>query len=270
MIRLSRVLLVLFGIPTLLLIYFLFNDQLKEYSYLLLPLGVLIATTFVLQHQIDGWWIRRLNPSLDPKLKAILQSRVSGYSQIFSGKNYSEKDFIVFTHDCEYIGKGIETIPDDIKHLISCHAFYFGDASQSKWPKQYNRIVLYPHPFLSPQYEDQVHSVESHEKDGVLIFSMEQLISSINQPGKVYNIAIHGFAQAYFNLYTVHLSVDDMEIWRRLSENLSVSRTEIEAIVGLDDFDALIPLAHYYIFHSEHIRRIFPECQNLFDQINVE
>ena len=270
MIRLSRIFLVVLAIPTLLLIYFLFNDQGRDYSFLLIPLGVLLAVTFVLQHQIDSWWIRRSDQALDSELKSILNSRFHGFNRTFSGNPYTEKDLIVFTHDCEFIGKGLESVPDDIKHLIASHAFYFGNHTHTKWPGHYNRIALYSHPFISPQYQDQVHSVECHKQDGVIIFSMEQLLSGLNQPGQFYNIAVHGFADAFFNLYPINIALEDEVIWKRLRDNLQIDPTEIRAIVGLEDFSALIPLAHYFIFFPKKTARAFPECQALFDVINAE
>ncbi len=207
---------------------------------------------------------------MDQVLHSILIRKVWKYDDVFLETHYNTTDHIVYTHDCDFIGKGLETIPDDLKHIISAHAFYFGNSSHRKWPRHYNRIVLYTHPFISPIQEEHVHSVETHKEDGVLVFSLEQAIPGIDRKGSFYNIIIHGFAEAFLSLYPVSSPLSNEEIWHRLMTHFEVDQNNITSVVGLDDFNVLIPVAHYFIYNPEQMKEVFPEfVDTLFQHINV-
>ena len=207
---------------------------------------------------------------MDPTLGKILRQKVVHYADLFAG-NHSESDLLIHTFNCEFIGQGFESIPDDLKHIITAHAFYFGNSSHPKWPSHYNRIVFYKHPFLTPNQEEFVHSVEIDDEDGVLIFSLEQALPGIEQNGKFYNIVVHGFAEAFLVLYPIEnfdLSQDD--IWDRLGTGLGITKEHVTGIIGLKEVNIYAVLAHYYIYFPNKMVDIFPELRDkLFANINI-
>ena len=270
MTRLSRIILIIVGIPTAYFIYSLFSIEKSEFTYFLIPLGIIIAITIVFQSQIDSWWIKRTKPQIDPVLLRILQSKITGYDDLFIDSFYQPEDHAIYTYDCEFIGQGLENVPDDLQHIITAHAFFFGNQEHKKWPRHFDRVVLYKHPFLTPSIDSVAHTVEHHFDDGVIIFSLEQLMAAIERRGRFYNIALHGFADAFLELYPLQRHLTNDEIWNRLS-TLGVKKSEIVAIIGLEEINTLAVVAHFYVYQPDKIYSLFPELRNsLFAVMNVK
>lgn len=268
--KLSRILLIVFGAPAGYLAYLLFAPEKTPYGYLLIPLGICLATTLIFQHQIDIWWLKRTKPKLDNQLRNILRRKLSKFDNIWGLSHWTETDLIVFADNCDFMGQGLESIPDDLKYAIAAHAFYFGRPEDSKWPDQYNRIALYPHPFLSPNIDTTVHSVEHHEDDGVFIFSLEQGLPAMDAPDQFFNVFLYGFASAYLDLYPVRSEESDDEIWRKLTIITGIPQERIEAVIGLPEINVLAVLAHYYVTKTTAVRLAFPSFKDtLFARMHV-
>lgn len=268
--KLSRLLLIAFGAPAGYLAYLLFTPEKTAYGYLLIPLGILIAASLIFQHQIDAWWLKRRKPELDSTLKNILSRKLIKFDQIWANGSKTETDLILFADGCDFMGQGLESIPDDLKYIIAAHAFYFGQPEDEKWPRQYNRIALYKHPFLSPNINDVAHSVEHHKEDGVFIFSLEQGLPALDDPDRFFNVFLYGFASAYLELYPVITTLSDDEIWNRLTIITGIPRERIEAVIGLPEVNVLAILAHYYVYKTEAIALAFPSlAKKLFSRINI-
>ncbi len=271
MIQFTRTLLLIIGLPLAYLIYNMFMEDKSEHVEFAIPLALMFAAVLVLRHQINSWFLRRTKPALDNELKRILKNQLPHFEAIFSTSNRTESDLTIFTQECDFIPRGIESIPDDLKHLISAHAFYFGNLEHTKWPAHYNRIVLYTHPFLSPQFPEDVHSVEHHHDDGVFVFSLEQVMPGIARKGSFYNIVLHGFADAFLQLYPISTELNESIIWDRLSNTLGINQKEIQSIIGLDEINVLAVVAHYYVYNPLKLAQTFPEFEStLFSILNVE
>jgi hypothetical protein len=268
MTKLSRILLIILGIPTAYFAYTLFSVYKSSYSFMLIPLGMMVAVTIVFQSQIDSWWIKKSKPKMDATLQSILEKKVIGYNKLFTTSHYQPEDHLIYTYDCDFIGQGLENIPDDLKHLITAYAFYFGKQQHKKWPGHYDRIVLYKHPFLTPTFDSQAHAVEHHLDDGVIIFSLEQLMAAIERRGQFYNVLIHGFADAFLDLYPVSSELPDKVIWERLS-TIGIHQSQIAAIIGLDEINVMAVVSNAYIHDQETLEDLFPELKlHLFALIN--
>jgi len=251
-------------------VYSMFSIEKSDYINWVIPLSMLVAVVIVLRHQIDSWYVRKSKPQMDSTLHAILKRKVFGYDEMFVGSHYNKTDHLAFNHDCDFIGQGLESIPDDLQHMVTAHAFFFGKETHRKWPSHYNRIVLYKHPFLSPRFDEDVHSVEHHHEDGVFIFSLEQGIPGIERPKHHYNIFLHGFADAFFTLYPVHHHYDEAAIFEKLEEAVGVTEDHLISVIGLDEINPLAVLAHYYVYRPEVISEAFPEFRDsVFANMNV-
>jgi hypothetical protein len=84
--------------------------------------------------------------------------------------------------------------PDDLKVLLAAQAVLLShifDLPLDKW-RAYDKVVLYPHPFMSPEIED-VHASETHFTEGVWLFSIDQLIPGMTQPHRFFNTGLYEF-----------------------------------------------------------------------------
>ena len=133
----------------------------------------------------------------------------------------------------ELVSEGIEDVPEDLKYIVAFYAVGVTFQSPVFLFKGYDRIVFYPHPFLSPNYPDHVHSCEVEHEDGTIIYSVEQLMASFFQPEKYYPIGGHPFAEI---LTANPASNEKIKVctWKEIESISGFSKESIDAFIGLE------------------------------------
>ena len=130
---------------------------------------------------------------------------------------------------------GVQDIPEDIKYLVAAQALILSRKKENWLLEPYFRIVLYPHPFLSPEIPETVHASELHEEDGVLIFSMEQLLPGFFSWGKHFNLCTYEWARAYYSLFPAEK--DELKDYQLDNIPIVFQPEEVKKFIGLDLLD---------------------------------
>jgi len=117
----------------------------------------------------------------------------------------------------------------------------------------YERIVLYKHAFPSPGYRF-LHTVETHQEDGVIIFSMEHAEAAFFNNEQYYNVAWHAFAEAYIqsNKWTIPLPNEE-ECWQTITKVSNFSKEKIVNTVGFNTVDIKTVLMVIFFTHQESL-----------------
>lgn len=161
------------------------------------PLVLLGVMNYVFQPQIDYWWFEKMKPTLDPMEHRFLEKHLAFYRSLADEeKEEFGRECIRFNHNKEYILQGVPSLPADLKIAVAAYATSLRYAFRLKEEDPFSkieRVVFYPHPFMSPDI-DEVHASETHYEDGVWIFSLEQLIPGVTQPKKFFNILVYEMA----------------------------------------------------------------------------
>ena len=135
--------------------------------------------------QIDWWWYERYPPDVDAPVKKMLDKMNPFYNRLNETEKKKFRNRLqLFVTATNFMPKGWEKIPEDAKYAIAANAIQLNFHKEEFLFPQYENIVVYPSPFPSPQYPEHFHPSEVFRKDGVMLFSAEQIIWGLLNPTK--------------------------------------------------------------------------------------
>ena len=256
----SRILAMPFIIGALYVLYVTFVSQQTEHSYLLLPIGACLAAIYALHHQINLWWIKRFPQPFDQGIREMLFRCFPPYLEMSNPERMQfEQDLEIYLMQREFIGKEVESIPDDVKYCLCAYPVYFSQGGLKDVWYKYSRFVLYPHPFLSPTYNEDVHVSEHQREDGVFIFSIEQLIPGLFQPSVNYNIAMHEYAAVLLGERAFNkASIPDQDHWGAMAKVGYPSKEQLEAYLGLPQNNSVQVLLTHFVSNKDLFKKRMP------------
>lgn len=264
----SRIVSLPFVIAALVLLYLNWTNY-GEYAIYLIPVGVILAIIYALAPQIDWWWYERHPPMPAKGIIDFFERK----SPIFQGlPNEQKTKFLnrvqLFIHAKEFMAKGSETVPEDIKAMIAANAVLTTMNKEEFLPPHFEMIVVYRKSFPSPQYPRHFHASEIYDHDGVVLFSAEHLLKSFVEPTAYYNIGLHEFVKIY--IYN-HPEVDWEEMmlpsWDQLQEVSGFSEKDIKEWIGIEDVEPRdVSICHYFMF-PEQMKRVLPELYGTYRSV---
>lgn len=264
---LSRFLMFPFAIMALACLYLVWERDLEPLY--IVPWVIIIAIIFVLAPQIDWWWASRNPPVLDPRMEGFLQRFFPYYKELTTP---AKKRFVnrvaLYLMATEFIPKAMAEVPEDVKGLIAANVVMLTFGQKDYRLSKFEKIVIYPHPFPSPQYMKHFHSAEHFEEDGVLLFSLEQLIPGVTQRTRYYNIALHEYAKIFvlINKDIKYPKFDD-NIWSALEQISGLKTETVKNYIGLPVIEPLPVSINYFFTFPEVFRKVLPDLYEQYQQI---
>jgi Mlc titration factor MtfA (ptsG expression regulator) len=265
----SRFLAVPFVLMALGCLYLIWEGQLE--AMYLVPWVVILAIIFVSSPQIDWWWAKRNPQPMDPKLDAFLHRFFPYYSQLSipAKKKFSHRVNLNIMAT-EFIPKAMADVPEDIKGLIAANLVMLTLGKPEFRFPAYEKVVVYPHPFPSPQYKE-FHAAESFKEDGVFLFSLEQLIPGATQRTKYYNIALHEFIKVFLESNPQHtvpsLGTEEED---KLVKMSGFKMEAVKNYIGLPELDTRIVSINYFFTFPDKFKielsALHATYQTLFNQ----
>ncbi len=256
----SRVLAAPFLILALVFLYLAWEVDGWYGTYALFPLLVL-AVIYVLSPQIDWWWYSRHPPELKAPLRLLL-NRHCGFYQGLSveEKTRFRQRMALYLEGREFIAKGMPSVPEDVRAVIALHAVWLTFHREDFLLEPFDRIVVYPHPFPSPQFPEHWHASELHEEDGVLLFSAGHAMKAFLQPARYYNLVLHEYARAFLARYARDLPLKEEEaVWERVEGLAGFGKEQIARWRGLPEVELPAVLLVHFLVFPQRFRRHFPE-----------
>lgn len=221
-----------------------------------IPCLVVLAAIYFSAPQINWWWWQKNPPDLSPDLTRALDSFYPFYKRldIVEKRKFRARTYL-FIEGTEWIAKNFpdDELPRDIQMIIAAAAatVTFDRPNDDFLLKKFERVVVYPKPFMSPEFPFS-HASELFEVDGCLIFSAEQIMSAFVAPTENYNPALHEFAKALLverGESAVAAPPDSPQTWAALEKVSGLSRQKIEATIGLADIAPLpVVVHHHFVF----------------------
>lgn len=243
--RLSRIIMLPFALFAGYIAYEMVINYRYELSwYLAFPI-VILAAVFSLHPQIDAWGYKRWKPKTDAKLRRILEVSSPSFAWIREeDRDDFISDLLLHCRKMEFIGKEVEDIPTDVQIMTIYPGKLLEYVFGLDLLTHFNRVVVYKHPFPSPRYRAW-HAAEAHEEDGVMIFSLEQLLLNYVHPGKEYHVGFDAWIRA-----AVSRGLPYPEYKEDLPETI-FSLDRARKYLGLQHIPPKIQHIYAYLLHKE-------------------
>ena len=168
----------------------------------------------------------------------------------------------------EFIAKGMEDVPPDVKAVVAASVVQLTFRQEDYLLNKFEHIVVYPHPFPSPQHPKQWHASELFEEDGVIMFSAEQLMAGFAQPTKFFHVGLYEYAKVFMRCHPEVIMPDLLEdIWNKLETISGFSKEAVEKWVGLNNLNVMaVAVVHWFVF-NEKFKMILPDVFYGFEKI---
>ena len=205
---------------------------------------------------------------MDPIIKSMVRQTCPYFHKISpEDQEKFEKRMALWVQSKQFLDKGGEDLPEDLKYIVAIAPVLLTIHKEKYLFDGYDQVVFYPHAFLSPHYEDDVHCCELETEDGVFIFSIEQMMAGHLQPSKYYDITIHIMAEAYKKKYGAELLPKMSEVvWILLKMISNISKEKLEDFIGLPQDDPWPVAVHHYFIYPGYFQEYAPE---LFEQMKT-
>lgn len=243
----------------------------EAYAIWIIPFLVIAALIYILSAEINWWWYNRHPPVLQPEMTALLE-RYHGFYQRLSAASQQKfgSRIVLFRMGTDWEPMGWPEdmpVPPDVELAIAAQAVTITFEQEQFLFKKFEKVIVYPRPFPSPEFPFG-HASELFEEDGCLLFSAEQVMLAFTQPGKWYNVALHEYARAYLRTNKqADFPILGDAAWELLEQVSNMPRGHVESVIGIAGVEALPVAIHHYFTFPDAFRRLFPVLAAQLDDI---
>ena len=261
--KFSNILALPFAALLLYFISFLLSDthDLRA-SWAVIPL-ISLVLIYLFQPQIDYWWLNKRPVEIDENVLKLIAKTNENYRTLSEEwKDEFHKRLLLYVNARSFSAKGMEKdsdVPYDIKFMIAQIPVFLTLKEKDFLLKGIDRIILYKHAFPSPRYRF-LHTAETHNEDGVVLFSLEHAEAAFFHPDQFYNVAWHAFAESYMILRGVNYfpETDDL-VWTRIEEISGLDKDKIIKTIGYESFDPLVTVITCFFCYRNRFQELWPE-----------
>ncbi len=234
----------------------------KNYDYAIyaVPCVVGLAVVYILSPQIDWWWYQKHPPELPGMVRHLVNTNSAFYQNLSpEEKTRFRNRMAMYMEANEFMAQGMEAVPPDVKGIVAASAVQltFGQADYLLNP--FEHIIIYPHPFPSPQHPEEWHACEHFEEDGVIMFSAEQLMPGFLEPQRFLNIGLYEFARVFMRKYpAVPFPQITVEHWPNLVAVSNFPKDKTIQYIGLKEIDLTALAVVYFFDFGEKFKEAMP------------
>ena len=261
----SKILLIPFLLLLGLTIY-LTVDFGDEYApYIILP-AVICVAIFIMGPQIDWFWFERYPPKLDPLEKKLLDKKVAIYPRLsLEQKKTFRSRVALFNYSKSYQEMAMPKVPEDVKIMMAISAAQLTIGLDDFLLENYEKVIVYPHKFPSPQYPDNWHISETFEEDGVMMFVAQNLMHGFINPSSYFNCALYELAKVVCKEQQLpelksleKVSIDELAAINNSNEE------DLKEYIGLPELDSRALAMVQFIEFPTRLKSKHPD---LFEEI---
>jgi hypothetical protein len=268
-----------FGITALIALYLTIKADGEGVSIIILVAATIIfAVIYVMNPQINYWWWERSPPPLAPQAERILADYCAFYRPLSAELKQRFRNRVALyvlgnnfmrpVHPSAMDADEMRVqVPEDLKIAVAASAVQVSFGKPKFLTTKFEHIVLYPHPFPSPQFE-QMHTCEIFAPDGVVMFDANTLMAGFNQPRQIFSIGLYEMARIFkMETPSVSTPIFDKNTFETLKKISGIGREQITAVVGLIDLDDFAVAAYYFFTFSKEFQTALPDLYQLFANI---
>lgn len=229
---------------------------------------ILGAVLFVFSPQINWWWYVRHPPDLTPGLLAMIEKAPGLYQRLSAAGQLKFRQRVsLFMMAQQYLPQGMEKVSPDVEAAVAASAVTLTLGKKDFLFPKYENVVLYQHPFPSPQYPEHFHISEVYDEDGVLLFSIQHLMLGMLQPLQYLHIGLYEYAKVFMRSYPFarYPQVEETH-WPILERISGFSRPAIEEYLNVPDISLPALATTFFFTVPDAFRHEWPE---VFEQFSV-
>ena len=240
---------------------------------------LILAVAYVMAPQINWWWYKRNPPPLDVKIQRFIDDYFSFYQKLSPElkQRFRERtalyllgnEFIRPVHpEDPDAAANRKMVPLDLKAAVAAMAVQVTFGKNNFLTGKFENIIIYPHPFPTPQYGDVFHTSEIYEPDGVILFASDILTKGFNTPQDFFSVGLYEFARVFRLLNpSVVYPILDEKAWDDFERVSGISRHKIEAVLNLTDVDIWGVAAFNFFTFPERFQKILPDLYQFMSNI---
>ncbi|HRI00729.1 MAG TPA: hypothetical protein PK006_06720 [Saprospiraceae bacterium] len=221
------------------LIYLGFNND-EPNLYLIMPTVLGAVALLIFRNQINTWSLSKWPMALESEEKIWLSSFFLPYKNLKGDQLKQFEEELAFQmYNAEFIPMGLEILPHELKLMSFAPKVFFKIHKIKNVNKLFIRVALYPHPFITPDFEN-VHISETNNEDGLLIFSLEQLQASYLFPNKFFNTAFYEWAKILLLHKGSEIDLcfeNSIAAWDWIEQNAGLSKEALQNFMGWEELD---------------------------------
>ena len=245
--------------------YFIFFKDRDDFLYLFAISLIVLMITYIFQFQIDQLITRGMPQVIPGAMNAMLFHTSPHFEAMSEQQRQMVADRMKrWIIKKEFLNKNEQDAPEDAKYIIAYYAILLTIHQKSYLYDGIDRVVFYHHPFLTPEFPEDVHIVEVESNDGTIIISVPHMLKGHMEKG-YYNLALHAMADAYKINYLREKIEWPSDIWEQLEKISSISRQKIEDYIGLPIEDPWPVAVHHQLMYKNIY---LPEVLKVFPQFN--
>ncbi len=262
----TRILAAPFLIILVVMFYLSFTID-ESYSVFIISTSVILVLLYIFSPQIDWWWYLRYPPELDESFRQLLRQQHPFYMQLSPEHKLKFRQRVaLYRLAKDFMSQGMEEVPEDLKFFTAVSGVHLTFGWDDYLLPKFEKIIIYPHPFPSPQYPEQFHASEVFEEDGVILFSAQHLVKGVLEPQRHFPVGLYELSKVMILSYPEKswpkLSDDS---WERLEQISGVSREALVQYINLKDIEPLPVSMVYFLSFPEAFLQEWPE---LYRQLN--
>jgi len=245
--------------------------QVNDAWFYLIIIGlVFTVTSYVLSPQLNWWWWQRSPPDLPPKMTQLLAQRYPFYNKLSSDEQREfRRRMFLFIEGTNFMPKVMETVPYDGKVMLSVAPVSITFREPYFLFDNFENVIVYPHPFPSPQFPETFHTSEIYEPDGVLMFSMEHLIHGFVDAEKYLNPSWYEYAKIFQLSYPAYDYGDWSAVnWKDLEAISGFSEEALHKWFVLKQLDIrAMGIAFFFLFpksFQQYLPTLFHKLETVF------
>lgn len=240
-----------------------------SWSLFMIAMVIILVSAYVLSPQINWWWWQRNPPDLPVEMAQLLATKLPYYQQL-SPEDQREfrRRMFLFNEGTNFMPQVLEKMPLDAKVMIASAPVTMTFGQEDFLFNNFENVVVYPHPFPSPQHEEKFHASEIYEPDGVIMFCLEHVLRGFVDPKQYLNPAWYEYAKVYKITYPAYDYGDWSAVsWEQMQSISNFSYEALERWIGLPNLDMeAMGIAFYFIF-PQQFQLVLPELSQSLDTI---
>lgn len=234
-------------------------------------LVVVLLSGYILSPLINWWWWERNPPDIAEELKKLLENKFPFYQKLDEqGRREFRRRIFLFSEGTNFMPKNLEKVSQDAKLMIAVAPVAMGFRDESFLFEKFENIVVYPHPFPSPQFPEHFHASEIYEPDGVVMLCLEHVVRGFIQADKYFNPSWYEYAKIYQLTYPNHNYGDWSQVnWADFEPICGFTKEALVQFMGLPKLDkTAFGIACFFVYperFQQHLPKMFTTLNLIFN-----